>query len=118
MPSARDSRTTGPDLIPGPSRGGRPDLAGTHLDRVRQPTLLIVGERDPVVIELNRRALDRLRGERRLVVVPGASHLFEEPGALQQVAVLARDWFLDHLQPVPDRSRRPDPADRRGKDRG
>jgi dienelactone hydrolase len=79
------------------SRGGRPDLAGAALDRVRQPTLLIVGQLDPVVIELNRKAMERLRGEARLVIVPGASHLFEEPGTLRQVASLARDWFLDHL---------------------
>jgi pimeloyl-ACP methyl ester carboxylesterase len=82
------------------SRGGRPDLAGEYLGRVRQPTLLIVGERDPVVIELNRAARERLGGESRLVVVPGATHLFGEPGALEQVAARARDWFLDHLTPA------------------
>ena len=82
------------------SRGGRPDLAGQYLDRVRQPTLLVVGQLDPVVVELNRAALNRLPGgERRLVIVPGATHLFDEPGTLQQVAYLARDWFLDHLKP-------------------
>jgi putative phosphoribosyl transferase len=83
------------------SRGGRPDLAGDHLTRVPQPTLLIVGERDPVVIELNRAAMQNLRGETRLEIVPRASHLFEEPGTLEQVARLARDWFARHLRPVP-----------------
>jgi putative phosphoribosyl transferase len=83
------------------SRGGRPDLADAHLREVHQPTLLIVGERDPVVIDLNRQAMRELGGETRLVIVPGASHLFEEPGALQQVAHLARDWFLRHLQQRP-----------------
>ncbi|MEA2534598.1 MAG: putative phosphoribosyl transferase [Actinomycetota bacterium] len=80
------------------SRGGRPDLAGEFLARVRQPTLLIVGERDEVVIELNRRALEQLAGEARLEIVPGATHLFEEPGALEQAARLARDWFVRHLR--------------------
>jgi putative phosphoribosyl transferase len=81
------------------SRGGRPDLAGGFLELVRQPTLLIVGERDASVIELNRMAMQKLGGEHRLEVVPGASHLFEEPGALEQVARLARDWFAHHLDP-------------------
>jgi dienelactone hydrolase len=85
------------------SRGGRPDLADAHLHQVRQPTLLIVGERDPVVIELNRQAMRKLRGETRLEIIPGASHLFEEPGTLEQVARLARDWFLDHLRAIPSR---------------
>ncbi|HEX6477128.1 MAG TPA: dienelactone hydrolase family protein [Acidimicrobiales bacterium] len=79
------------------SRGGRPDLAGADLGAVRAPTLLIVGGRDDVVLDLNREALGELRGEKRLEVVPGATHLFEEPGALQTVASLARSWFLDHL---------------------
>jgi putative phosphoribosyl transferase len=83
------------------SRGGRPDLADAHLHEVHQPTLLIVGERDSVVIELNRRAMRKLAGETRLVIIPGATHLFEEPGTLEQVARLARDWFLRHLQPIP-----------------
>jgi putative phosphoribosyl transferase len=82
------------------SRGGRPDLAGPVLPAVRQPTLLIVGDRDPVVLDLNRLALRELGGEARLEVVPGATHLFEEPGALEQVARLARDWFVRHLRPV------------------
>jgi len=80
------------------SRGGRPDLAGPYLHAVRQPTLLIVGGRDDVVIELNRQALKQLAGATRLEIVPGATHLFEEPGALEQVARLARDWFVDHLR--------------------
>jgi putative phosphoribosyl transferase len=79
------------------SRGGRPDLAGDALEEVRAPTLLLVGGRDEAVIELNRQAHDRLRAERRLVVVPGATHLFEEPGALEEVTRLAGDWFLAHL---------------------
>jgi dienelactone hydrolase len=79
------------------SRGGRPDLAGEALGQVRAPTLLIVGSLDTVVLEMNREALARLTCERDLAVVPGASHLFEEPGTLEQVAALARDWFLTHL---------------------
>jgi putative phosphoribosyl transferase len=82
------------------SRGGRPDLAGDALRSVRAPTLLIVGERDPVVIDLNRQAMRLLRAETELVVVPGATHLFEEPGTLEQVARLAREWFVRHLRPV------------------
>ena len=77
------------------SRGGRPDLAGPHLAAVVAPTLLIVGGDDEAVIELNRRALGELRCPSRLSVVPGATHLFEEPGTLAQVAVLARDWFVE-----------------------
>ncbi|MCW3002543.1 MAG: dienelactone hydrolase, partial [Conexibacter sp.] len=83
------------------SRGGRPDLAGEALPRVTAPTLLIVGERDAEVIELNRRAQALLAGESRLDIVPGATHLFEEPGALERVAGLAREWFLRHLGPEP-----------------
>ncbi len=79
------------------SRGGRPDLAGSELSAVRAPTLLIVGSDDPAVLELNRDALAQLGGEKRLDVVPGASHLFEEPGALEEVARLARGWFGRHL---------------------
>jgi putative phosphoribosyl transferase len=87
------------------SRGGRPDLAGDSLHSVRQPTLLIVGGRDEVVIDLNRSALQQLAGEARLEIVPGAGHLFEEPGALEQVARLARDWFAHHLlRGVPSRT--------------
>ena len=79
------------------SRGGRPDLAGAALTRVQAPTLLIVGEHDDQVVQLNRQALAQLRCEKRLVIVPGATHLFEEPGALDEVARLARDWFQRHL---------------------
>jgi pimeloyl-ACP methyl ester carboxylesterase len=82
------------------SRGGRPDLAGSALPRVRAPTLLIVGGDDRQVIELNRAALAQLRCEKQLVIVPAATHLFEEPGALDEVARLARDWFQRHLIPV------------------
>jgi putative phosphoribosyl transferase len=81
------------------SRGGRPDLAGEQLRRVRQPTLLIVGGRDQVVIDLNRQAVQQLAGPTRLEIIPGATHLFEEPGALEQVAALARDWFVHFLSP-------------------
>ena len=79
------------------SRGGRPDLAGAALTRVQAPTLLIVGEYDDQVIQLNREAFAQLRCEKRLLIVPGATHLFEEPGALDAVARLAGDWFLSHL---------------------
>jgi putative phosphoribosyl transferase len=79
------------------SRGGRPDLAGDVLARVTAPTLLIVGGRDTEVVRLNRLAQGRLGGEPRLEIVPGAGHLFEEPGALDRVAELARDWFVAHL---------------------
>jgi pimeloyl-ACP methyl ester carboxylesterase len=79
------------------SRGGRPDLATVSLDRVQQPTLLIVGGRDSTVLELNRAAMAELGGPSRIEVVPGATHLFEEPGALDQVADLAREWFVRHL---------------------
>lgn len=82
------------------SRGGRPDLAGTALGRVRAATLLIVGGNDRVVVELNHEAFERLRCEKELVVVPGATHLFEELGALEEVARLARDWFLRQIPPT------------------
>ena len=82
------------------SRGGRPDLAGRYLAAVAAPTLLIVGGRDEVVLELNRRAQAAIPGECELTVVPGATHLFEEPGTLEKVAELARDWFTDHLSRV------------------
>jgi pimeloyl-ACP methyl ester carboxylesterase len=80
------------------SRGGRPDLAGDALPRVRAPTLLIVGGRDPVVLELNRQAQEHLHAENQLVVVPGATHLFEEPGALEVVSSLAAEWFSRYLR--------------------
>jgi putative phosphoribosyl transferase len=79
------------------SRGGRPDLAGPRLGDVRAPTLLIVGEHDTVVLELNRRAQALMRCESRVVVVPGATHLFEEPSTLEQAAAEACAWFIDHL---------------------
>jgi putative phosphoribosyl transferase len=79
------------------SRGGRPDLAGPVLGSVQAPTLLIVGEQDHTVVELNRKAAAQLRCEKRLEIVPGATHLFEEPGALDEVARLAREWFELHL---------------------
>ena len=82
------------------SRGGRPDLAGAALMLVQAPTLLIVGENDGQVIQLNREALAQLRCEKQLMIVPGATHLFEEPGALDVVARLACDWFERHLVPV------------------
>jgi len=79
------------------SRGGRPDLAGARLKSVRAPTLLIVGGRDEAVIEMNRDASRQLPAEHRIEIVPGATHLFEEPGALEAVADLATRWFLEHL---------------------
>lgn len=82
------------------SRGGRPDLADEALGKVKSPTLLIVGGRDDVVIELNEQARERLKCEKLLTIVPGASHLFEEPGTLEKVAQLAAEWFLKYLQPA------------------
>ena len=76
------------------SRGGRPDLAGDALERVEAPVLLVVGGRDEAVLELNNAAARRLRADYRLRVVPGATHLFEEPGALSEVAAAAKEWFL------------------------
>jgi dienelactone hydrolase len=87
------------------SRGGRPDLAGEFLRLVRAPTLLIVGERDQTVIELNRKAMTQLAAPTRLEIVPRATHLFEEPGALEHVARLAREWFVQYLKPVSDQPR-------------
>lgn len=85
------------------SRGGRPDLAASRLAHVSAPTLLIVGGNDDVVLELNRQAQARMSCENCLAVVPGATHLFEEPGTLQAAAELARDWFVNHLvPPAPD----------------
>ncbi len=90
----------GADVAAVVSRGGRPDLAAARLPAVRAPTLLVVGGRDEVVIELNRRAQAQLRCTNRLAVVPGATHLFEEPGTLQAAASLARDWFATYLRPA------------------
>ncbi len=81
------------------SRGGRPDLAGPALREVQAPTLLIVGGRDEMVLKLNRQAQEAIPARCEVAVVPGATHLFEEPGTLEQVAVLARDWFVGHLAP-------------------
>jgi putative phosphoribosyl transferase len=83
------------------SRGGRPDLAGDALPRVKAPTLLIVGGHDETVIELNQDAYNQLRCEKELKIIPGATHLFEEPGALEQVADLAASWFKKRLQSLP-----------------
>jgi putative phosphoribosyl transferase len=88
-----------PDVAAIVSRGGRPDLAGEALSRVLVPTLLIVGGADTVVLELNRRALDELASPiKELAVVPGATHLFEEPGALEEVTRLAVDWLRRYLR--------------------
>ncbi len=93
--AARDPAAVGAIV----SRGGRPDLAGAHLAAVQAPTLLIVGGDDDVVVELNERALRRLHCPKEMVIVPGATHLFEEPGALEEVARLAREWFVRWLAP-------------------
>ncbi len=79
------------------SRGGRPDLAGEYLPKVVAPTLLLVGGLDTEVIELNREAMDQMTAEKKLVIIPGATHLFEEPGTLEQVAKFSKDWFLHYL---------------------
>ncbi|MFL5576381.1 MAG: alpha/beta family hydrolase [Gemmatimonadaceae bacterium] len=96
------------------SRGGRPDLAGDDLLDVRCPVLLIVGERDPEVIDLNERAMAHMTAPVRLEIVPGATHLFEEPGALEQVARMARDWFAAHLGAAGRRPAGVDAPERRG----
>ena len=88
-----------PEVAAVVSRGGRPDLAGAALPRVRAPTLLIVGGDDAQVLALNQEALEQMRCEAKITVVPGATHLFEEPGALEQVATLAARWFSAHLGP-------------------
>ena len=79
------------------SRGGRPDMAADLLERVTAPALLIVGGNDDIVIGLNEAAYAKLQCEKRMVIVPGATHLFEEPGALESVAELAKEWFLTHM---------------------
>lgn len=89
----------GPRLKAVVSRGGRPDLAMEVLDRVECPTLLIVGGFDEPVLSLNRRALEKLKGVKHLEIIPGATHLFEEPGALEQVAETAASWFKKYLVP-------------------
>jgi len=78
------------------SRGGRPDLA-KNLEKVKAPTLLVVGGYDDVVIELNKKAYEKIKAEKKLVIVPEATHLFEEPGKLEEVARLAKGWFVKHL---------------------
>ena len=93
-----------PEVFAVVSRGGRPDLAGPALPRVSVPTLLVVGGDDVPVIAMNRAAAARMRAEVRIEIVPGASHLFEEPGALERVAALAARWFEDHLPPPADAS--------------
>lgn len=93
-----------PDLIQAVvSRGGRPDLAASYLDEVRAPTLLIVGSLDQTVVTMNREAMQRMNQTRcKLEIVPGATHLFEEPGTLDRVAELAEEWFSQHLHPRSD----------------
>jgi pimeloyl-ACP methyl ester carboxylesterase len=86
------------------SRGGRPDLAGDALSFVRAPTLLIVGGDDEPVIGMNREALAKLRCNKKLVIIPGATHLFEEPGTLEEVARLAANWFMQYLAVTGKRS--------------
>jgi putative phosphoribosyl transferase len=86
--------------VPWSHAGGRPDLAGAALASVRAPTLLIVGGNDAPVITLNRQAFAQLQGEKRVEIIPGATHLFEEPGTLEAVAQLARQWFLQYLPPT------------------
>ena len=87
----------GSDISAVVSRGGRPDMALAILDKVTAPTLLIVGGEDEIVIELNEKAFAQLKSEKQLEIVPGATHLFEEPGALERVALLAADWFKKYL---------------------
>jgi pimeloyl-ACP methyl ester carboxylesterase len=79
------------------SRGGRPDLAADYLRSVKTPTLLLVGGLDSIVIELNKQAMEQISAEKKLVIIPGATHLFEEPGKLEEVARLSIDWFLRYL---------------------
>lgn len=88
-------------------RGGRPDLAGAALASVRAPTLMIVGGEDTLVLTLNRQACDRMTAPCHVHVIPGATHLFEEPGALEEVASLARDWFTSHMAASVSRARPP-----------
>lgn len=94
------------------SRGGRPDLAGEYLAAVQAPTLLIVGGHDDLVIDLNQRAARKLRCPNQLVIVPGATHLFEEPGTLEEVARLATRWFIQHLTPSTHRPTKKQLGDR------
>jgi pimeloyl-ACP methyl ester carboxylesterase len=82
------------------SRGGRPDLATEYLPIVKAPTLLLVGGLDTEVIELNREAMAQMKAEKKLLIIPGATHLFEEPGKLEEVAKISTDWFLTHLTKI------------------
>lgn len=93
--------TLGPVIQAIVSRGGRPDLAGLAVARVQVPTLLLVGSLDAVVLAFNQRAYERLPADKQLVIIPGATHLFEEAGALQEVAWCAVQWFARHLRPQP-----------------
>lgn len=103
--AAADPRVTVAAVV---SRGGRPDLAGPALSRVFAPTLLIVGARDPDVVALNRQAQKAMSSaECAVAIVPGATHLFEEPGTLEAVAALARNWFVDHMELIGATSRPP-----------
>lgn len=98
---------TRPDVVRAVvSRGGRPDLAENALSLVNAPTLLIVGGNDTPVITMNRSALNRLDTIKKLAIIPGATHLFEEPGALEEVARLTSEWFLHHLQPISQQAER------------
>lgn len=101
----RAAATLGAEIKAVVSRGGRPDLAQSALEHVQAPTLLIVGGKDDVVIELNQRAHAHVKAAKRLVIVPGASHLFEEPGTLQEVAREACQWFTYYLRVQPPESR-------------
>ncbi|MEM5801812.1 MAG: dienelactone hydrolase family protein [Candidatus Aenigmatarchaeota archaeon] len=96
--AALQASTKIPSVFAIVSRGGRPDLAKNYLPKVKAPVLLIVGEYDEAVIELNKEAYDKIKAEKKLVIVPKATHLFEEPGALEEVAKLAKDWFLKYLK--------------------
>ncbi|MBW7956423.1 MAG: dienelactone hydrolase family protein [Deltaproteobacteria bacterium] len=96
----RSAARTGDAIGAVVSRGGRPDLAMDALQMVKSPTLLIVGGRDDIVIELNRKAYEKIAAEKEMVIVPGATHLFEEPGALEEVASLAARWFKKYLKPL------------------
>ena len=80
------------------SRGGRPDLAGDYLPKVAAPTLLLIGGLDVEVIELNKEAMAKMKTEKKLVIIPGATHLFEEPGTLEEVAKISTEWFLRYLR--------------------
>lgn len=90
----------GPQIAAVVSRGGRPDLALEVLDKIQSPVLFIVGGNDELVLELNQEALEKIPADKKLEIIPGATHLFEEPGALEEVARLAANWFKQYLNPV------------------